>query len=94
MYGPTLDHFSWFAAPPCCSCGARGARWWGSSHRVGDPCPCRERSRDHSEGRSLHRRARCDVRTGHGGDDGDVGTALFAAACLDADPRFPIVDVI
>ena len=24
---------------------------------------------------------------------GDVGTALFAAACLDADPRFPIVDV-
>lgn len=25
---------------------------------------------------------------------GDVGTALFAAACLDADPRFPIVDVI
>ena len=26
--------------------------------------------------------------------NGDVGTALFAAACLDADPRFPIVDVI
>ena len=25
---------------------------------------------------------------------GDVGTALFAAACLDADTRFPIVDVI
>ena len=25
---------------------------------------------------------------------GDVGTALFAAACLDADPRFPIVDVL
>jgi hypothetical protein len=25
---------------------------------------------------------------------GDVGTALFAAACLDADPRFPIVDVV
>jgi lantibiotic modifying enzyme len=25
---------------------------------------------------------------------GDVGTALFAAACLDADPRHPIVDVI
>jgi DUF1680 family protein len=23
---------------------------------------------------------------------GDVGTALFAAACLDADARFPIVD--
>jgi lantibiotic modifying enzyme len=23
---------------------------------------------------------------------GDVGTALFAAACLDADPRFPIID--
>ena len=26
--------------------------------------------------------------------NGDAGTALFAAACLDADPRFPIVDVI
>jgi lantibiotic modifying enzyme len=26
--------------------------------------------------------------------NGDVGTALFAAACLDADPRFPIVDVM
>jgi hypothetical protein len=25
---------------------------------------------------------------------GDVGTALFAAACLDADARFPIVDVM
>lgn len=25
---------------------------------------------------------------------GDVGTALFAAACLDGDPRFPIVDVL
>jgi lantibiotic modifying enzyme len=25
---------------------------------------------------------------------GDVGTALFAAACLDGDPRFPIVDVV
>jgi Lanthionine synthetase C-like protein len=25
---------------------------------------------------------------------GDVGTALFAAACLDADPRFPIVDAM
>ena len=25
---------------------------------------------------------------------GDVGTALFAAACLDADPRFPVVDVM
>jgi lantibiotic modifying enzyme len=25
---------------------------------------------------------------------GDAGTALFAAACLDADPRFPIVDVV
>jgi hypothetical protein len=25
---------------------------------------------------------------------GDVGTALFAAACLDVDPRFPIVDVM
>jgi hypothetical protein len=26
--------------------------------------------------------------------NGDVGTALFAAACLDVDPRFPIVDVM
>ena len=26
--------------------------------------------------------------------NGDVVTALFATACLDADPRFPIVDVI
>ena len=26
--------------------------------------------------------------------NGDVGTALFAAACLDADPRFPIIDVM
>jgi lantibiotic modifying enzyme len=26
--------------------------------------------------------------------NGDVGTALFAAACLDADPRFPVVDVM
>ena len=26
--------------------------------------------------------------------NGDVGTALFAAACLDADPRLPIVDVM
>ena len=26
--------------------------------------------------------------------NGDVGTALFAAACLDADARFPIVDVM
>jgi len=25
---------------------------------------------------------------------GDVGTALFAAACLDADPRFPVVDTM
>ena len=25
---------------------------------------------------------------------GDVGTALFAAACLDADPRYPVVDVM
>jgi lantibiotic modifying enzyme len=25
---------------------------------------------------------------------GDVGTALFAAACLDADTRFPVVDVL
>ena len=26
--------------------------------------------------------------------NGDVGTALFAAACLDADTRFPIIDVM
>jgi hypothetical protein len=26
--------------------------------------------------------------------NGDVGTALFAAACLDADPRLPILDVM
>jgi lantibiotic modifying enzyme len=26
--------------------------------------------------------------------NGDVGTALFAAACLDADARFPIIDVM
>jgi hypothetical protein len=25
---------------------------------------------------------------------GDVGTALFAAACLDADARFPVIDVM
>jgi hypothetical protein len=25
---------------------------------------------------------------------GDVGTALFAAGCLDGDPRFPIIDVV
>jgi lantibiotic modifying enzyme len=25
---------------------------------------------------------------------GDLGAALFAASCLDADPRFPIIDVI
>jgi hypothetical protein len=25
---------------------------------------------------------------------GDVGTALFAAACLDLDARYPIVDVV
>lgn len=26
--------------------------------------------------------------------NGDLGTALFAAACLDADTLFPIIDVI
>jgi hypothetical protein len=25
---------------------------------------------------------------------GDVGTALFAAACLDGDTRFPIIDAL
>jgi hypothetical protein len=28
------------------------------------------------------------------GDTGDVGTALFAAACLDVDARHPIVEVM
>jgi hypothetical protein len=26
--------------------------------------------------------------------NGDLGTALFAAACLDGDTRFPIIDVL
>ena len=38
------------------------------------------------------------LRTTNGGRyslwTGDVGTALFAAACLDADPRYPILEVI
>ena len=25
---------------------------------------------------------------------GDIGTALFAAACLDVDPRYPVIDVV
>ena len=25
---------------------------------------------------------------------GDIGAALYAQACLDADPRFPILDVL
>jgi hypothetical protein len=25
---------------------------------------------------------------------GDVGTALFAAACLDIDARYPILDIV
>ena len=25
---------------------------------------------------------------------GDLGAALFAQACLDADPRFPVMDVL
>ena len=38
--------------------------------------------------REAHGRGRYSLWTG------DVGTALFAAACLDADGRYPIVDVI
>ena len=26
--------------------------------------------------------------------EGDVGTALFAAACLDVDARYPILDLV
>jgi lantibiotic modifying enzyme len=37
--------------------------------------------------RAANRRGRYSLWTG------DVGTALFAAACLDVDPRYPILDV-
>jgi hypothetical protein len=40
------------------------------------------------------RLARANGRRRYSLFNGDVGTALFAAACLDADPRFPIVDVV
>jgi len=46
---------------------------------------------------ALAQAERIATANGHRGYSlftGDVGTALFAAACLDADPRFPIVDVM
>lgn len=42
----------------------------------------------------AERLARANGRRRYSLFTGDVGTALFAAACLDADMRFPIVDVI
>jgi hypothetical protein len=41
----------------------------------------------------AERMAVANGRRRHSLFTGDVGTALFAAACLDADARFPIVDV-
>ena len=40
------------------------------------------------------RTAAANGRRRHSLFTGDVGTALFAAACLDADTRFPVVDVL
>ena len=42
----------------------------------------------------AERIAAANGRRRHSLFNGDVGTALFATACLDADPRFPIVDVM
>ena len=42
----------------------------------------------------AERIAAANGRRRHSLFTGDVGTALFAAACLDADTRFPIVDVM
>jgi lantibiotic modifying enzyme len=42
--------------------------------------------RQAERGREEHGRGRYSLFTG------DVGVALFAASCLDADPRFPILD--
>lgn len=44
--------------------------------------------------RQAERMAEERGRRRHSLFTGDVGTALFAAACLDADPRFPVIDVI
>jgi hypothetical protein len=46
---------------------------------------------------ALRQAERLRAANGHGRYSlwtGDVGTALFAAACLDADARYPIVDVV
>ena len=42
----------------------------------------------------AERLAGANGRRRHSLFTGDVGTALFAAACLDTDPRFPVVDVL
>jgi hypothetical protein len=42
----------------------------------------------------AERMAEAGGRRRHSLFTGDVGTALFAAACLDADTRFPIVDML
>jgi lantibiotic modifying enzyme len=44
--------------------------------------------------RQAERMAAANGRRRYSLCTGDVGTALFAAACLDADARFPIVDVM
>ena len=44
--------------------------------------------------RQAERMAAANGRRRYSLFNGDVGTALFAAACLDPDPRFPIVDVM
>jgi lantibiotic modifying enzyme len=44
---------------------------------------------------AVHALAQAErMTTRHSLFRGDIGTAFFAAACLDADPRFPIVDVM
>jgi lantibiotic modifying enzyme len=42
----------------------------------------------------AERIAAANGRRRHSLFTGDVGTALFAAACLDADARFPVIDVM
>ena len=45
----------------------------------------------------LAQAERLSAASGHGHYSlftGDAGTALFAAACLDVDTRYPIVDVL
>jgi DUF1680 family protein len=44
--------------------------------------------------RQAERMATANGRRRYSLFSGDVGTALFAAACLDADPRLPILDVM